>query len=69
LQLEETESKYGGYFRMYWDDLPAWSFNGSLTVSHHRKLACYKMLHDLDLVGCLEYGNEPSGSIKDRGFF
>jgi hypothetical protein len=47
----------------------SWVLGEGLTILHHKKPACYKMLHRaLDLVGSHVHGNEPSGSIKGRKF-
>jgi len=40
-----------------------------LTTPHHKKTACYEMLHRAsELAGPCEHDNEPSDSIKGREF-
>jgi hypothetical protein len=48
--------------------LPVWGLGESVTTPHHKKPACYEMLHKTLEWGTCEHGNEPLGSIKGSEF-
>jgi hypothetical protein len=54
---------------LYYNDPPPWGLGEGLTTPHHKKPACYEMLHrSSELVGSSEHSNEPFGSIKGGKF-
>jgi hypothetical protein len=53
----------------YYIGHPAWGLGEGLTTYHSKRTACYGMLHGpSELVGCCEYGNELSVSMKGGEF-
>jgi len=51
------------------DGPPGWDLGEVLTTPHHKKTACYEMLHRaLELACSREHGNEPLGPTNGREF-
>jgi hypothetical protein len=47
---------------------PSWELGEGLTAPHHKKPACYEMLHTASVAGSCEHGNGHLGSIKGGEF-